>query len=191
MSHPPEKGYGVAIDGEFFQDDHQTLDHDTFLNKLIEFLEANGCSFLGMTKTIDQEGEPVFTGNREDLAVVADAWKGVAKELEEQENTLTMEQLEAMLEPLAQYKLVTQVVPREPKGFYIYVVDEDIFQYETDDGEMDTMDASIRPATLILNEEGVVGAIEHSFGLFTRVNKREIGLLTNLIDKRIIIENTQ
>ncbi|MED2737584.1 hypothetical protein [Bacillus toyonensis] len=55
---------------------------------------------------------------------------------------------------------------------------------ETDIDDVDT-DMSTIVMQLTLNENGVIGTVSHSMGLFTRANKDQVLLLASFIGKKI------
>lgn len=55
-----KKQLGIHIEGSIFaEDEHVDIDHDVFLDKFIEFVEANGWMFGGGSQQIDEDGNPV------------------------------------------------------------------------------------------------------------------------------------
>ena len=49
---------GIEISGAIFATEGD-VDHDEFLDKFIEFLEANGWEFGGGSKQVDEEGNDI------------------------------------------------------------------------------------------------------------------------------------
>jgi uncharacterized protein YggL (DUF469 family) len=55
-----KKRLGIHIEGCIYAvDEHVDIDHDEFLDKFIDFVEANGWMFGGGTYQVDEDGEAV------------------------------------------------------------------------------------------------------------------------------------
>lgn len=71
-------------------------------------------------------------------------------------------------------------------GYKIEVRDKDICEYADSEGNRKVKDMSCNVVTMFTDKEGVINAIEHGFGIFTKANKDLVIHTANFIGKQIL-----
>lgn len=71
-------------------------------------------------------------------------------------------------------------------GYKIEVKDLEVCEYIDEDGNKNVEDMKCNIVTMFTDKEGIIGCIEHGFGVFTRANKDLVIHTANFIGKKIL-----
>ena len=99
---------------------------------------------------------------------------------------LTFDEYKKYLTPYPIFGELKVKVTNVDDGYKIEVRDKDICEYADREGNQKVKDMSCNVVTMFTDKEGVINAIKHGFGIFTKVNKDLVIHTANFIGKQIL-----